>query len=332
MTSKTITIFGAGAIGSWLAARLAHAGNSVSVVARGAHRDAMLAHGLTLNSGDTTLHARPQVAEPAAIGPQDVVFLTVKAPALAAAAQQMQPLLGPNTIVVPALNGVPWWFFEGWTGPLAGVRLTSLDPEGSLARALPIERIIGCVVYPGVTIAEPGVVQHSVGHRVVIGEPTVATSARIENLAGIMNAAGFETPVTADIRQEIWLKLWGNMNVNPASMLTGARIGQLTADPDVRAFLLSTMDEAQAICSALGIVFPMSREARMAVTERLAAVKTSMLQDLERGRMIELDAILGSVVEIGTRLDVPIPGLRALLGMARVKAMLAGVYPPRADA
>jgi 2-dehydropantoate 2-reductase len=331
--SIRIGIVGAGAVGSWLAARLALAGAAVTLVARGAQHEAIATRGLRLRDGSGERVARPRLAATMAeAGAQDYVFLTVKAYSLASVAREIAPMLNTDTAVVPALNGVPWWFFEGFGGPLTGARLATLDPSGEIASHIDIRRIIGCVVYPGVVVPEPGVVQHSVGERVVIGEPSGATSSRAAALAGMMCAAGFDTPVSDDIRREIWFKLWGNMNVNPSSLITGTTIGALTQDAYVRDFLLATMAEAEAVSSALGIRIPMSRDERMAITEKLVNVKTSMLQDLERGKPIELDAILGSVVEIARRLGIPVPGLSALYGLARVKGAAAGVYAPSGGA
>lgn len=326
----TICVFGAGAVGSWIAAKLAlSTAANVTLVARGAHLQAIQTNGLTLKSGADTQRIKVAAhARASDIGPQDYVLMTVKATALQQAARDVAPLLGADTVVVPALNGIPWWFFQGFDGPLRDVNLRTLDPDAALTKQLDIARVIGCVVYPGVSVPQPGVVQHSVGERVVIGEPSGERTSRVGRLAAIMTAAGFDTPISDNIRREIWFKLWGNMNVNPSSLLTSATIGGLTRDPLVHEFLLSTMSEAEAVCQALGIQLPMTREDRMAITHKLASVKTSMLQDAERGRPIELDAILGSVVEIGARLGIAMPGLRALYGLARVNGASRGLYTP----
>ncbi len=324
-----ICIFGAGAIGGLMAARLAHKGEAeVTVVARGPHLAAMQANGLTLRSGGEEIVARPRCAATAAeAGPQDYVVITLKAHSLPGVAEAMQPLLGPDTAIVSAVNGIPWWYFHKHGGPFDGRAVESVDPGGTLLRALPPERAIGCIVYPAAEVVEPGVIEHSYGDRFSLGEPDGARSERANRLSQALIGAGFKAPVRPRIRDEIWVKLWGNLTFNPVSALTMQTLDVLTGEPDLRAVCRAMMLEAQAIGEALGIRFGIDVDKRIAGAAEVGAHRTSMLQDLERGRPMEIDALLGVIVEFAELLDLPAPTCRTVLALVRARARAAGCYP-----
>jgi 2-dehydropantoate 2-reductase len=256
---------------------------------------------------------------------QDLVVLAVKAPALAEVAPRMGPLLGPQTVVLTAMNGVPWWFFEGFGGPLAGSRLQSIDPHGLIAQALPAGQVIGAVVHASCA-AQAGLVQHHFGQRLVIGEPAGGASARLQALAELLTQAGFETEVAPCIQREIWFKLWGNMTMNPVSAITGADSHRILDDPLVRGFCSQVMLEAREIGARLGIPIDQQPQDRHAVTRKLGRFKTSMLQDVEAGRAVELDALVGAVRELGALTGVATPFTDALLGLSRLHAQVRGLY------
>jgi len=322
-----VGIYGAGAIGGWIGSALAHAGCSVSVVARGTTLDALQLHGLRLHDGKSiTSQAVASSDTPAELGVQDLVVLAVKAPSLPEVARHIAPLLGPQTIVMTAMNGVPWWFLQGFGGALAGTQLASVDPDGLLARALPIERIIGCVVHASCSVDEPGQVQHHFGNQLIIGEPSGEQTERVQQLARLLEKAGFEARVSEQIQKDIWFKLWGNMTVNPISALTGATIDRIMDDELVRGFITRVMFEAQEIGARIGIRIDQQPEDRHQVTRRLGAVKTSMLQDVEAGKSLELDALVTAVKELGQLSGVETPYTDALLGLARLKARVRGLY------
>ena len=322
-----VCIYGAGAIGGWIGSKLAHAGCSVSVVARGATLDALQLHGLRLHDGQAiTSQAVASSDTPADLGVQDLVVLAVKAPSLPDVARQIAPLLGPETTVLTAMNGVPWWFLQGFGGPLAGRQLASVDPDGLLARLLPIGHIVGCVVHASCSLDEPGQVQHHFGNQLIVGEPSGAQSERVQALARLLEKAGFETKVSGQIQQDIWFKLWGNMTVNPVSALTGATIDRIMEDDLVRSFITRVMLEAQEIGARIGIRIDQQPEDRHQLTRRLGAVKTSMLQDVEAGKSLELDALVTAVKELGQLSGVETPYTDALLGLARLKARVRGLY------
>jgi len=320
-------IYGAGAIGGWIGNRLAHAGCSVSVVARGTTLDALQLHGLRLHEGaQTTSQAVASTDTPAELGVQNLVVLAVKAPSLPEVARQIAPLLGPQTIVLTAMNGVPWWFLQGFGGALAGTRLASVDPDGALAQALPIRHIIGCVVHASCSVDEPGQVQHHFGNKLIVGEPSGEKTARVLQLARLLEKAGFEAPVSEQIQKDIWFKLWGNMTVNPISALTGATIDRIMDDDLVRGFISHVMLEAKEIGARIGITIDQQPEDRHQITRKLGAVKTSMLQDVEAGKALELDALVTVVKELGQLTKVDTPYTDALLGLARLKARVRGLY------
>ena len=322
-----VCIYGAGAIGGWIGHGLARAGASVSVVARGATLAALQQHGLRLYQGDQlTAQAVTCSASPAALGVQDVIVLAVKAPSLPEVARQIAPLIGPETIILTAMNGVPWWFLQGFGGALAGTRLHSVDPQGELALAMPATHIIGCVVHASCSIAAPALVHHHFGNKLILGEPSGVQTDRLRDLAGWLEKAGFEGPLSRQIQTDIWFKLWGNMTVNPISALTGATTDLIMADDLLKGFISSVMMEAKEIGARIGIIINQQPEDRHAVTLKLGAFKTSMLQDVEAGKAIELDALVSSVKELGMLTKVPTPATDALLGLARVHAKVRGLY------
>jgi len=324
---QSICIYGAGAIGGWIGARLAAQGAAVSLVARGATLTALQQQGLRLREGgsERTYSVRA-VAEPAELGVQDLVVLAVKAPALAEVARHIGPLLGPDTVVLTAMNGVPWWFFQGFGGALAGTRLMTVDPTGAIAAALPAAQVIGAVVHASCSMDAPGVVRHHFGRGLILGEPSGAASPRLQALAALLSAASFEASVSAQIQRDIWYKLWGNMTVNPISALTGATTDLILDDPLLRDFISGVMLEAREIGARLGIPISQQPEDRHAVTRKLGAFKTSMLQDVEAGKPVELDALVGVVRELGQLTGVATPLTDALLGLARVQARVRGLY------
>ena len=324
-----VCIYGAGAIGGFLGARLGAQGHAVSAVARGATRAALAADGLRLQLADREVRAPVAAAEdPARLGPQDLVVIAVKAPALPAVAARIAPLLGPDTTVLTAMNGVPWWFFSGMPGPHAGRQLACLDPDGAIARAIPVAHVVGGVVHASCTTPAPGVVRHVMGQGLIVGEPAGGESARTTALAAALCAAGFECRVSPQIQQDIWYKLWGNMTMNPVSALTGATVDRILDDPLANGFCQDVMREAKAIGAAIGCPIEQTVEDRNAVTRKLGAFKTSMLQDVEAGKPLEIDALLTVVREIAGHAGIPAPNLDALLGVTRVFARVRGLYPP----
>ena len=320
-------IYGAGAIGGWIGHSLARTGCSVSVVARGATLAALGHHGLRLNqAGTVTAQAVRAASSPAELGVQDLVVISVKAPALPDVAKHIAPLIGPNTVVLTAMNGVPWWFLQGFGGAYAGQALTSVDPQGEIAKAIAPQHIIGCVVHASCSLNEPGLVHHHFGNKLIIGEPSGEKSPRVLQWAALLEKAGFEVPVSGQIQTDIWFKLWGNMTVNPISALTGATTDLIMGDDLVRGFISSVMLEAKDIGARLGIAIDQQPEDRHAVTRKLGAFKTSMLQDVEAGKAVELDALVTAVKELGTLTKVPTPCTDALLGLARLQAQVRGLY------
>jgi 2-dehydropantoate 2-reductase len=324
---KTVAIVGAGAIGTFLGTYLARSGADVSVLARGATAAALRAHGFRFEEGGTMLTTPVRVAEDtAALGPQELVALAVKGPSLPGLADAVRPLLGPDTVVLTAMNGVPWWFFHGLRGPHEGAAVQSVDPDGRLVAAIPTRHVIGGVVHATCSVREPGLVRHGFGRGLIIGEPSGAITDRVRALADRLTAAGFETTVSQRIQADVWYKLWGNMTMNPMSALTGATCDRLLDDPLVERFTLAIMAEAAAIGDRIGCPIQQSGEDRNAVTRKLGAFKTSMLQDVEAGRPLEIDALLTAVSEIGRRVRVPTPSTDALLGLTRVFAAGRGLY------
>ena len=324
---ESVTIVGAGAIGGWLGARLAAQGVQVSLLARGATLAALQHHGLRLRSGDAEQHYRlPATSDAGTLGVQDLVVVAVKAPALPDIARSIGPLLGPDTVVLTAMNGVPWWFFQGFGGDLSGTRLQAVDPKGELAAAIAPARVLGCVVHASCSSDAPGVVRHHFGQGLIVGEPAGGQSARVNALAAMLSAAGFHTTVSPQIQRDVWYKLWGNMTVNPISALTGATTDLILDDPLVRGFVSGVMLEAREIGARIGIPISQQPEDRHAVTRKLGAFKTSMLQDLEAHKPVELDALVTVVQELGQLTGVATPLTDVLLGLARLQARVRGLY------
>lgn len=322
-----ICVFGAGAIGGLMAAKIAAAQSAeVTIIARGPHLAAMQQNGLKLISdgAETIVHPRC-VATAEEAGVQDAVIVTLKAHSLAGAAKQMQPLLGPETSIVSAVNGIPWWYFHKFGGPLDGRRVESVDAGGEVSALLAPERAIGCIVYPAADVPEPGVIQHTYGDRFTLGEPSGERTPRIEAVAKALVAAGFKTPIRPKIRDEIWVKLWGNLAFNPISALTFNTLDQLTGDPGQREVARNMMLEAQAIGEALGVRFAIDVDKRIAGAAEVGAHRTSMLQDLERGRPMEIEALLGVIVEFAELTQLPAPTCRTVLALVRARARAAGL-------
>jgi 2-dehydropantoate 2-reductase len=321
-----VCIVGAGAIGGLIGTRLAAAGVSTSALARGATLDALRRHGWRLDTAQGRVSAPVQASDSAAaLGVHDLVVVAVKAPALPALAPSLAPLIGPGTLVLPAMNGVPWWFCRGRPGFEAPLR--SVDPGGAIERALAFDQVIGCVVHASAASPEPGLVQHRMGQGLIVGEPGGGRSERVQRVVDLLARAGFDVTHSDDLRRDLWFKLWGNLTMNPVSALTGATIDRVLADPLVRAFCSAAMAEAAVIGARIGCAIEQSPEDRHAVTAKLGAFKTSMLQDAAAGRAIELDAIVGAVHEIGARLGLSSPHIGALLGLTRLMGRTRGLYP-----
>ena len=322
-----VCIYGAGAIGGWIGAKLAHAGAQVSVVARGRTLEALQLHGLRLAS-EGQVHSVPVQSseQPSELGVQDLVVIAVKAPAMAEVAGAIAPLIGPQTVVLTAMNGVPWWFFEGFGGPLSGTRLQAVDPDGAIARAIPGRHIVGCVVHASCSVDEPGLIRHHFGNKLIVGEPSGEKTPRVRDLVALLERAGFEAVLSEQIQKDAWYKLWGNMTVNPVSAITGATTDKIMADPLVREFISRVMLEARDIGARIGIPIDQQPEDRHQVTMKLGAFKTSMLQDVEAHKPVELDALVTVVQEIGRLTGVPTPFTDALLGLSRLHARVHGLY------
>ena len=323
-----ICIYGAGAIGGLLGAKLARAGQDVTLIARGPHLAAMRAKGLRLFSEDEEILAQPRAVEnPEEAGKQDYVIVAVKATGVGAIAERMAPLLGAETAVVTAMNGIPWWYFWRQEGPWRDRQLATIDPDGGLWRAIPPERCVGCVVYSAAEIVEPGVVRHSYGNRFMLGEPDGGQSRRIEGLSKALTTAGFKAPVRPKIRDDIWLKLWGNLSFNPVSALTHGTLAGMASDANVRAVIRAMMVEAESVATAFGVALPVDVDTRIGWARDVGEHKTSMLQDLEQGRPMEIDALTGVVAEMGDLVGIETPMIDAVLALVRQRARVAGCYP-----
>ena len=332
MPFQKIAIVGAGAIGGWMGVHLARAGAQLSVLARGDTLQALQQHGLQLHQGGES-HTVPVKAssDAAALGEQDLVVIAVKAPALATVAQQVGPLIGPHTVVLTAMNGVPWWFLQGFGGPVAGRSLDAVDPGGAIARALPARHIIGCVVHASCSVDAPGVIRHHFGDGLIVGEPSGENTPRVQALHALLLLAGFNATLSPQIQKDIWYKLWGNMTINPISAFTGATTDRILDDPLVRQFISGVMLEAKAIGAQIGIPIAQEPEDRHAVTRKLGAFRTSMLQDVQASKPVELDALVSAVRELGQLTQVPTPLTDVLLGLSRLHAQGLGLYETRAD-
>jgi 2-dehydropantoate 2-reductase len=320
-----LCIYGAGAIGGYLGAELALSGNEVTLIARGPHLEAMQNNGLTLiKAGESRTVKISCTDDPTEAGPQDYVIITLKAHSVAGIAEQILPLLGPETPIVTAQNGIPWWYFHQLQGSWEGHQLRSADPAGRIWEILGPERAIGCVVYPSCEIVEPGVIRHVQGKRFMLGEPDGGRSDRVTALSRILTSSGLKAPVRTRIRDDIWLKLWGNLSLNPVSVLTLARLDQITADEGVRGVVRNMMTEAQSVASQLGVQFPVDVDKRIGWAADVGAHKTSMLQDLEMNRPMEIDALVSTVAEMGRLVDVPTPTIDVVLSLVRLRAQTAG--------
>jgi 2-dehydropantoate 2-reductase len=324
-----ICVFGAGSIGGLLAAGLADVdGVTLSVIARGAHLQAMQRSGLRLRRGGSETVARVKAAQdPAELGPQDVVFNCLKAHQSWETARALAPLLGPETAVVTCQNGVPWWYFHGLGGPYEGRQLDAVDRDGRQWSAIGPERAVGCSVYPAAEIAAPGVIEHVYGDRFALGEPTGEATPRVGRIARALEAGGFSAPVLEDIRSELWLKLWGNLCFNPISALTGATLDVVATDPGTRAVAKAMMIEAQRIAERLGSHFRVDVERRIEGAAKVGAHRTSMLQDLEAGKAMEIDALVTAVQEMGRIVAVETPTLDAVLALVQQLGRTRGLYP-----
>lgn len=322
-----VAIFGAGAIGGFLGVKLAASGVDVTFIARGPHLAAMQANGVTLRSAGDSLTVRPRcVGSAQEAGIQDYVVVTLKAHGLPAAAASIATMMSPDSALVTGINGIPYWYFYGLDGPFRDRVVDSVDPGGKLWSVLPPAQAIGCVVYPAAEVVEPGVIVHSYGDRFTLGEPDGSRSPRVEALSRALIAAGLKAPVRPKIRDELWVKLWGNLAFNPISALTAATLDRITGDDGLRLLCRGMMLEAKAAAEALGIRFAIDVDKRIAGGAEVGAHKTSMLQDLERGRPMEIDALLGAVVELGAMVDQPMPLCRSVLALVRERARQAGCY------
>jgi 2-dehydropantoate 2-reductase len=314
-----ICVIGAGAIGGLLAAKLAEAGEEVGVVARGAQLKAIREHGLVLREEDKDIVARVAASDRIAdLGEPDLIVLGMKAHQVAAVAPEVGSILGPRTLVLTAQNGIPWWYFFKHGGPREGVRLQSVDPGGVIADHLPIDRVIATVVYPAAEIERPGVIRHVEGNRFSLAEIDGAKSERISAISEIFGGAGFRAPVVTDVRTEIWTKLLGNLSLNPISALTHATLQDICRYPKTRALVMEMMREALAVAEAFGIRLRISLEKRIAGAEAVGAHKTSMLQDVEVGRVLEADALIGSVIELARMADVATPHIDAIYAVTKL--------------
>lgn len=322
-----VAIFGAGAIGGMMGVKLAQAGADVTFIARGPHLAAMQANGVIMHSGDETIQVRPHcVGSAAQAGRQDYVIVTLKAHSLPAAASDIALMMDEKSALITAVNGVPYWYFHGLAGPYEGRIVQSVDPDGVLSATLPPSYAIGCVVYPAAEVTAPGIIKHSYGDRFSLGEPDGSRSPRIEAISQLLISAGLKAPIRPKIRDEIWVKLWGNLCFNPLSALTGATLDILTGQSDLRAICRNMMLEGQTVAEALGTKFAISVDKRIDGAAEVGVHKTSMLQDLERGRPMEIDALLGAVVELGNLTGHSMPHCELVLALVRQRARDAGCY------
>jgi len=323
-----ICVYGAGAVGGLIAARLAQGDHEVSVVARGAHLTAILKNGLTIvaEGRQTALRVKAN-NDPATLGPQDCVIVAVKAQSLPEVAANIEPLLDGGTSIVTAMNGVPWWFFDRLAFGGGKLRLESLDPGGKISAAMPTSRIVGCVVHLAASTPEPGVIRHNMGRRLILGEPGGKNTARTLDIAGALNAAGFEAEASPFIEKEFWVKLLGNISFNPVSALTLATADRLIADEYVKAYMVTIMRECLAIGRAVGVDAAIDPEARIDMARKLGAFKTSMQQDMEAGKRLEIDGLLTGTLEIAKKAGVAAPFTESLAGLARLRAQSSGQYP-----
>jgi len=320
-----VCIAGLGAIGGLLAARLASAGHEVSALARGATLAAVRERGLVFTNikRERSVHRITVADDPYQLPTPDLLVIALKAHALASGALALAPLIGPTTVILPAMNGVPWWFLQSQGVP--GAPLASVDPHGHIAETLPLAQTLGAVVHLTCQATAPGEVRHGLGERIIIGEPLGDMSQRVNAVVELLSGAGFQGERSTDVRRAIWFKLWGNMTMNPVSALTGAACDAILDDELVRAFMAAAMREAAAIGSRIGCPIEQTPEARMEVTRQLGAFRTSMLHDAEAGRVLEIDALIGAAREIGQRVGVATPNIDALFGLVRLMARSRGL-------
>lgn len=322
-----ICIYGLGAIGGLIAGRLALAGYSVNAVARGATLERVRREGLSVSDSAGTRCVGIRVEQdPAVLGVQDVVVLSVKTTALPQVAQAIAPLIGPETVVLSAMNGIPWWFLHGLQTAPAGLTLESVDPQGTLSGAIAPQQVLGCVTHLSASVPEAGHVCQVAGNRLIVGAPQGPCTQAQQAVVQMLATAGFDVAVTHSIQSEIWFKLWGNMTMNPVSLLTGGTGEQILDDVYIQDFLSRCMLEAAAIGQRIGLSIQMTPQERHQVTRKLGAFKTSMLQDVEAGKPVELDALLRVVIEIGGQVGVSMPNLEALMGLSGLKARNLGLY------
>jgi 2-dehydropantoate 2-reductase len=323
-----VSVFGAGAVGGFIAGMLAEAGHDISLVARGPHLEAVRHRGLTLETGGRRLVSRPHASDrPEDLGPQDVVIVSVKSPALAQVVPALGPLLGRDTVVVFAMNGIPWWFFHGLGGPFEGHHLRSVDPDGRLTASLDVRRVMGCVVHIGCLVPAPGVVRHASGNLFILGDPAGGESARCTALAQAFNAAGLKTEIARRIQQDIWMKFLGNMSMGPISVLTGSTLRGIAEDPGGSKVCIDMMTEAMAVGARFGLDPGMTAERRLALGAELGHFKTSMLQDFEKQRPMEIDTLVSVVIEMARLVGLPVPTIETVHALVVHKARLAGLYP-----
>jgi 2-dehydropantoate 2-reductase len=326
-----VCVVGAGGIGATLGARLALAGHEVGLVARGAHLAALQEQGLRFVDEAAGAEHRLRLrasAEPAELGAQDVVFLALKAHDIGPMLERVAPLLGPHTSVVPAINGLPWWYFHGVGGASEGRVVRALDPAGTMFAALDPDRLLGCVVHVAAEVRSPGTVHHTGGRRLILGEPRGGSTARLERVAALLAQAGFEAEATSDIRLAVWTKLVGNLSFNPVAALTGYRMDQLCADEGVVEVIRASMLEAMAVAEHLGVRIPMTPEARIDLARQLGAARISMMQDLEAGRRLELGPIVEAVMELAQDAGLAMPVTRHVHALTRARARSAGIAQP----
>ena len=322
-----ICIFGAGAVGGYLGVDLALAGVDVSLIARGPHLEAMQKNGVKLLIDGEERVAHPTAtSDPAEVGPQDIVIITLKAHSVPAIVDTIQPLLGPDTAVITATNGIPWWYFFGLDGPWKDHQLESVDPGGQQWRKIGPERAIGCVVFPATEVVEPGVIKHLEGDRFSLGEPSGEKTERVAALSEVLRKAGFKAPIRPRIRNDIWVKLWGNLTFNPISALTHATLDVIATEEGTQSVARGMMLEAQSIGEKLGVRFSVDVEQRIAGAAAVGAHKTSMLQDLERGRPMEIDALVTVIQEMGRLVEVETPTIDVVLALVQQRARIAGSY------
>ncbi len=323
-----ICIFGAGAIGGYMAVKLVQAGVDVSIVARGAHLAAIQSRGLTLvEEGAEPVTVQVRASSNAAdLGVQDYVIVTLKAHSVPPVVGAMQPLIGPHTTIVSGVNGVPWWYFHKIGGPLEGRRLHSVDPGDVQWNGIGPDRVLGCVVYPAAEVSEPGVIRHVEGNRFSLGEPDGSKSDRATALSQVLQSAGLKAPVRPRLRDELWVKLWGNLSFNPISALTHATLDVLCTDPGTRDVARRMMIEAQVVAEKLGVSFPIDVDRRIEGGAAVGAHRTSMLQDLDAGRPMEIDALVASVQELGRVTETPTPTIDTVLALVALRGRVAGLY------